>query len=839
MRLMKIPLFLLMVLVLWASGVQAQLGCGSITPSPNDFVKVVPFLGKPGDTARMPIFYDADSVTAGFQVLVKFDTAFLTPAYKKDSVCINKDPLTNACLEWEIDSNFVDYTVTSARFPKTIDSVLDDFGFPISIDTFYNLVISDYQGMKDVIACNFLPFGKIDSLPGGSDNLFSVKFKVKELGHAGKVFHNAATAITFYQANEFYVADTNHPADGILDTVIVGCRRSQLSTLWFDSLTFIEDTTSLSPLVVDTQYVATSYQVWPTQINGGFKVDTAYVDVPDPTVDLIANPSEVASNGTTSLQWVATNIDSVVITSPQFASYRPKFTALTGSTTSPQITTTTTFTITAYKATKTATDQAQVTISGVTPGGPSISFNPTDVSYTIDQGQTVSFSVIGTAGSSGQSITLSMVSPPNNANFSPTNPVVGTTQVTGTCSFTPDFNQSGTFALTFQATTTSTATRSVTVIVNQTARDRLFSVSAPGQKPVGGLRGTPEVKWPINLVTDKTFYGIQFDLAWPYQQVSVDSFTVSGRVPEYIVYDNLGVTPGEVRVLSFGLNNEPVGVDSASGTAVMYAWLTLDSSAVPWTTYWLGLKNGRGSINPNPNFGSVELVTDSGVVECDNPGDVNLDKFIDVADLVNIVAKIIATFDLTFRQFRTADIIVDSNIDVFDLVADINLIYGLPINPAPPQPSPTDVAVMSLAYDDLSSGSSETMAVRSELPDQVAGVQLEVEYDPETVTLGAPKLTAFNEKFTINYKDNGGGRMKVLIYHMKPFRYNELLQPGLADLVEIPMTAKKDFRAGDRSAIRLTQALLSTATAGSITVQGRRSGAPDQLPASPELPQSV
>ena len=55
---------------------------------------------------------------------------------------------------------------------------------------------------------------------------------------------------------------------------------------------------------------------------------------------------------------------------------------------------------------------------------------------------------------------------------------------------------------------------------------------------------------------------------------------------------------------------------------------------------------------------------------------------------------------------------------------------------------------------------------------------------------------------------------------MKPFRYNELLQPGLADLVDIPITAIKDLRAGDRSAIRLTQALLSTATAGSITVQG-------------------
>ena len=54
MRLMKIPLFLLMVLVLWASGAHAQAtGCAGITPSPNDFVQVKAFLGKPGDTAQL------------------------------------------------------------------------------------------------------------------------------------------------------------------------------------------------------------------------------------------------------------------------------------------------------------------------------------------------------------------------------------------------------------------------------------------------------------------------------------------------------------------------------------------------------------------------------------------------------------------------------------------------------------------------------------------------------------------------------------------------------------------------------------------------------------------
>jgi hypothetical protein len=304
---------------------------------------------------------------------------------------------------------------------------------------------------------------------------------------------------------------------------------------------------------------------------------------------------------------------------------------------------------------------------------------------------------------------------------------------------------------------------------------------------------------------------------YPSNFVSIDSFTVSNRILDYVVYDNLGSTPGTVRVLTFGLQNDSVKSDVSS--AILYAYMTLDSNAVPWTSYPINMRNGRESVNPDPNVGSLELQTDSGVVECDNPGDVNLDKFIDVADIVNIVSSIIGTFSLTPRQFATADLITDAAVNVFDLVADINLIYGRPITPAPGQPAPGPQATVGLAYGDMSSGSADLLTVRSELPQQVAGVQMDIAYDPTSVTLGIPRVTRDAMNFVLQYKDFGNGKMRVLLYHPTGTS-SELLQAGAADLVSIPITAKADIRAGDKTKLRITQALLATPTAASIAVSG-------------------
>jgi len=62
--------------------------------------------------------------------------------------------------------------------------------------------------------------------------------------------------------------------------------------------------------------------------------------------------------------------------------------------------------------------------------------------------------------------------------------------------------------------------------------------------------------------------------------------------------------------------------------------------------------------------------------------------------------------------------------------------------------------------------------------------------------------------------------MLVLMYHLAPFRESELIQPGLADLVEVPVIAKQDVDPNNRSQLSLRQALLSTASAASVVVDG-------------------
>jgi len=76
---------------------------------------------------------------------------------------------------------------------------------------------------------------------------------------------------------------------------------------------------------------------------------------------------------------------------------------------------------------------------------------------------------------------------------------------------------------------------------------------------------------------------------------------------------------------------------------------------------------------------------------------------------------------------------------------------------------------MTLAYADIPQGGSDVLTVASELPEQVAGVQLELNYDPTAITMGCPRLTEFNDGYILQSSDDGQGRMVLLLYNMQPF----------------------------------------------------------------------
>lgn len=794
MRFVKILLLGLVMVVMFAPASWSQIGCEDLVKSSFDTLRVPFFEGPPGDTVLMPVRLSHDSIVTAFQFLVQYDSTWIRPVFIRDSTCAEVDEFGD-CISWNVDSTFIDYVIAN-RFVKA-DTTDGPFG--PEIDTITKFSANLFQGHRDVVACNFLPqLDDFDSLPPPADPdaarapIFFIKFAVDPA-----MPESTLSQFFFFESN-IYVIDT---VGGIVEsTQVNGCNQSQMTTIW--------------RVTVDSNE---TFQVYPTSNTGVGMFFRANSNVAaPPTVNLTANPSQISSGSSSTLSWTSSNADSVVV---RQGSTRLPGTA-NGQTSgslvvSPSATTTYTATAYASQGLQIATSSATVTVGGIQPG-PTIQVSGAESEY--NQGELINFTVTAT-NTNGTSITLSATSLPNNASFGQGGSVTGNTPLTGNFSWTPDFNQQGLFTIRFSATDgVGTTTRDVTIQINELEFDRLFSTSAPGNNPVGGLPGQDGVAFPIDLITAQTVYGVQFDMDYPDNIARVDSFLVTARTPEYVVYDNIGVTPGLIRVVMFGLDNEPV-IDTNT-TAILHAFMTIDSNAVPWGDYWIHLINGRESVNPDPDVGSLPLVADSGIIEVDRYGDVNLDRFIDVGDVVNIVAYIIGNFGLTDRQFDVADIIVNDDVNVFDLVADINLIYGIEPETTPTPPAPDQSAILELAYRDLSSGASDYMTVASELPAPVAGVQLEISYDPSAVELGTPRLTEDNARFALRSNDNGAGRMKVLLYHLSPFKTEELIQSGVADLVEIPITAKRNLDAGDKTVMRLTQALLSTSNAASISVTG-------------------
>ncbi|MCH9025419.1 MAG: T9SS type A sorting domain-containing protein, partial [candidate division Zixibacteria bacterium] len=388
----------------------------------------------------------------------------------------------------------------------------------------------------------------------------------------------------------------------------------------------------------------------------------------------------------------------------------------------------------------------------------------------------------------------------------------------------PDVNQEGTFVVQFVATDDggSSSSANASITVEALEFDRLFSSSAAGQDPIGGLKGTQNLVFPINLITSQTVYGIQFDMLYDHRAIRIDSLVGTPRIQDFEILD-FGVAPGEIRVVAFGTASDTVLADTTS-SAVMNVYLAIDTSAIPWTDYIIDLVNGFESVNPRPDFSSLELVTEEGIVQVDKRGDVNLDRRINVADVVSIVAYIIGNFGLSPRQFEAADLIIDDVVNVFDLVGTINTIFGIPVSPTPPPPVTTEPATMSLSYQNLNPGQRDVMIVQSYLPEKIAAVELDIEFDPTVVVLLAPELSTDAKDMTMQYKITGDGKMKILMSFTDPTNSDLQLQAGNIDMLVIPMYAQRYVNTGDETQLKISMALLSTSSSASIPVEGISDG---------------
>ncbi len=441
--------------------------------------------------------------------------------------------------------------------------------------------------------------------------------------------------------------------------------------------------------------------------------------------------------------------------------------------------------------------------------------------YEVYQGDSVKFTVSAT-DQDGDQLTLKATGLPANASFLPSNPVTGTGSVSANFRFVPSFAQSGNFTIDFQATDEHNAAsgiRTVSINVKVLDIDRLFSTSTYGGSPAGGIPGARDIIFPIDLSTSKTVYGVQYDMTYPSSVVRIDSFVVTDRAPEYVIYENIGQFPDTVRVVTFGLAGEQIGPGTTS--AILNAYMKVDSEAVAGD-YWVHLFDAWESIDPNPAIPSLVLRTDSGIVQVDHYGDVNLDKHINVADLVNVVAYIVGSYGLLPRNFATADVVRDATVNVIDLVGIVNLIFGLPVNPSPIQNNSNGglFATVKIEHDNLSAGQLTKLNVRGEFPDDIAGVQLQIDYDPNAIEIDRPELAEASGGFSLAYSDDHNGRIRMVLYSREPWKQDKLIQAGVGDIVRLPARVKQNINADDKSQIRITEAILSSPNAKEVPVEG-------------------
>jgi len=414
--------------------------------------------------------------------------------------------------------------------------------------------------------------------------------------------------------------------------------------------------------------------------------------------------------------------------------------------------------------------------------------NPPDIqcsasSITVDQGQLVEFNV-SASDPDGDVLTMTASNLPLGATFSPSNPYVGTSPLSnGQFHWTPSFSQSGIFSITFQVEDDdgNQDICNTTIVVNEIAVDQLFTTSAAGQKPQGGVSGTPNVVVPIDLVTSQAVYGVQLDFIYDPVIFTPTQVQASDRLTGFSVYDNLGEEAGRIRILAFDLTGASIGTGTSS---VLFNVIGNMNSGLTPGSYPIEFEEAWESINPDPDAPSVPLATTNGVIVVDNLGDANLDTRIDVADVVAIVGYILSNFDFSLRQFVAGDVTVDALLDVFDVQGVLNLIFGLPISPTPGQPGNEGPATVNFVYD-ASDGPYGAYHLTTDTPVDIAGVQLDIVYDVNEVGLAGPETMDASAGLDLTYKDDGRGHMVALM--IDPMN-DARIPTGKSEMLRIPLT---------------------------------------------------
>jgi hypothetical protein len=443
-------------------------------------------------------------------------------------------------------------------------------------------------------------------------------------------------------------------------------------------------------------------------------------------------------------------------------------------------------------------------------------------SYQVSEGQTLQFAVTST-DQDGDDITLSVdpLSPSGlNYHFTTT---TGTGSVTQTFDYTPGYDEASPGSPTVRYATFRAlddqgcaTTKTVAIWVINTVQDLIVA----GDKE-GGVPGSGGVLVPFMLTNSVDVYGFQYTFRWDASKLDVDSIVRTGAIDGFSMYTNLGDSAGKATVLVFGLAGEtiPAGVDT-----MLYAAFSVhedaSSAEVPIT-----LENAREAINPGDP--SKTLGTVNGKFTIDMFGDVNLDRMVDVGDVVSLVSYILGEIGFTTRQLAASDINSDDLVNVGDLVAMIDIILGRWMGPSPQIYTGT-MATVRLDYQDLENGGIGEVKVIADTKVPVAGAQLQIDYDPTALTLQTPRLSDRSGHFIVESHDDGKGKLKIVLYNFS----NDPISAGEGTILSIPATVSPN--APQALKIELKKVVLSDSKAVLLPTEGES----PSLPSTFELDQN-
>jgi hypothetical protein len=442
---------------------------------------------------------------------------------------------------------------------------------------------------------------------------------------------------------------------------------------------------------------------------------------------------------------------------------------------------------------------------------PTISGVPSTLN--VQQGNLVSFTVSASDPDAPQQITLKSLNRPVGATFGTNGQVVGAGFASGSFSWSA---LPGSYTVTFTCQDDSGATatpKSCTINVGTVVptTDLLYSASSDISKQfAGGIPGVTGISIPVNLTNLVDVYGVQFDFKYDPNVLAIDSLVQTDRLPNFTVYDNIGIDPGRVRVVAF----DPAGgkVQAGTNSAMFNFWVSVKPAA-PTGKSPIRFENSWEAISPSPLVPSVKLDSDTtGVFIVDIKGDVNGDGRVDIADVVSVVASIISNVTLNTRQFNAADMNNDNIIDVVDLVAIINTIFGGNPPNAPQWNGPDAQLALSRA-----SGISNLMEVNANLPTDISGVQLEISYNPSKLAMKLPHVTDLSSGLDVKYRDDYKGKMVILLYPSTS--WSSRIAAGSGTLLRLPFYQNSEL-SEDGSDFRIASAVLSDPNATAIPVKG-------------------